>query len=397
MSERKFPTYPTKIKIAVDHGGRCAFCGPESPALYPNLKGEQLNGVRVGKFAHIHSESKNGTRYDPNLSEEELASRFNFLYVCGEHHNLIDDNKSEYTADYLKKIRGEYIQSINKKFEGNQKSLKCVIITLEDTFFGKINRSSIPETIGSNNIPAIDLNISLELPQQDSKINWVKTCNLIKKKWRNFQKDLLKINVETVVNLTPDEYHIYSITKIPIAIYFGALIQETNKSFLHQWRRRNNEQTWVWNKEENKKKNALSEISISPPNINNINYTEPIILKIEISSRINNNSIEQLGFPMNNLYSITVSNPNRHWLQTQKQLNLFCREYRNLFEQINNLDSNSEIHLFFAGPTPLAIFIGQIFIPRMDHPLIIYNWQRDKNNDYKYVRVFELGEVLFTT
>jgi len=77
MSDRKYPTYPTKIKIAVDHGGKCAFCKIESLKLYPNLQGEQLMGVKVGKFAHIHSESKNGPRYDPNISEEELASRLN--------------------------------------------------------------------------------------------------------------------------------------------------------------------------------------------------------------------------------------------------------------------------------------------------------------------------------
>ena len=74
MTNRKYPTYPTKIKIAVDHGGKCAFCGIESYILYPNLQGEQLIGVRVGKFAHIHSETENGPRYDSNISEEELAT-----------------------------------------------------------------------------------------------------------------------------------------------------------------------------------------------------------------------------------------------------------------------------------------------------------------------------------
>lgn len=396
MSERKFPTYSTKIKIAVDHGGRCAFCGPESPVLYPNLKGEQLNGVRVGKFAHIHSESKKGPRYDSKLSEEELASRFNFLYVCEEHHNLIDENENKYDGNYLKEIRNKHIQLINKRLKVTQNNLKCAIITLEDTFFGKINRSTIIESIGNDVIPIIDFNISLEIPDQDNKIDWIKTCISIKKKWKEFQKYLLKINTATAVNLTPDEYHIYSITKIPIALYFGAVIQETNKFLLHQWRRRGSEQTWVWNQKENKKK-LLSKVSISRPSNDDLKDSEPIILKIEISARINNNSINKLGLSINNLYSLSVHGPNRHWLQTQEQLQLLCREYRNLFEEINNLDLNSEIHLFFSGPTPLAIFIGQIYIPRMDSPLIIYNWQREKDNNYGYVRVFELGEVLFTT
>ena len=73
MTNRKYPTYPTKLKIAIDHGGRCALCGPYNPPLYPNLRDEKLNGIRIGKFAHINSESKKGPRYNPYLSEKELG------------------------------------------------------------------------------------------------------------------------------------------------------------------------------------------------------------------------------------------------------------------------------------------------------------------------------------
>ena len=74
MTNRKYPTYPTKLKIAIDNGGRCAFCGIDSEKLYPNLQGEKLGSVRVGKFAHIHSESENGPRYDVKISDEPMEA-----------------------------------------------------------------------------------------------------------------------------------------------------------------------------------------------------------------------------------------------------------------------------------------------------------------------------------
>jgi len=396
MPQRKFPSYPTKIKIAVDHGGKCAFCGSASLPLFPNFKGEQLNGIKIGKFAHINSESENGPRYNPNLSEEELGSRFNFLYVCEEHHSLIDDNESEYDEAYLKKIRNDHVQLIIEKLKGTQLDFKCGIITLEDNFFGKINRSTILDSIGENKVPILDMNIPLQIPNQDFKIDWNGTCKFIRKKWNEFQSLLLESNRETALITTPDEFHIYSITKIPYAIYFGALIQETNKYMLHQWRRRGNEQTWVWNQKENVP-DIVSKISTIKPSKIDLKNKEPIIIKVEISASINNDDINELGLPLNNLFSLSVQNPARHWLQTQEQLNLICNEYRNLFEEINHLNLNSEIHLFYSGPIPLAVFIGQIFSPRMDSPLIIYDWQRDKDNRKKYFKIFELGEILFDT
>ena len=393
MSVRKYPTYPTKIKIAVDHGGKCSFCGIESLKLYPNLQGELLNGVKVGKFAHIHSESKNGPRYDPNISEEELASRLNFLYVCEDHHSLVDDNEANYKADYLKKKRKEHVQLVQRKFEKNPENIKCCIITLEDNFFGKINYSTIIESLGINKIPISNLRISHDFPERDSDINWAKTCLNLKNRWKQFQNYLLKIKETKTDIIMPDEYHVYSITKIPIAIYFGALLQETNKVILHQWHRKEDEQTWVWKSELNKKEDP-SEILISHAKNGDICDSENVILKIEISAKINDKSIKELGFPLNNIYSISVKNPNVNWLQSQNQLQLVCREYRRLFEQINSIHTQSKINLLFAGPVPIAIFIGQIFNPRIYRPMVIFNWQTNKNNHNEYTKLFELGELL---
>jgi len=97
---------------------------------------------------------------------------------------------------------------------------------------------------------------------------------------------------------------------------------------------------------------------------------------------------------MNNLYSLSVKNPSVNWLQSLNQLHLVCREYRRLFEKITEIHKNSEINLFYAGPIPVAIFLGQIFNPRIYPPLVIYNWQKNENNLNEFKKVFGLGELL---
>jgi len=395
---RQFPTYPTKIKIVADHRGTCALCGPSSALLYPNLEDEAIDNVKVGMFAHIHSETRLGPRYDKSIPKKDLGRRHNFLYVCKEHHDLIDRNISKFPPDYLKKIRIDHVQKMEETLRKNgTKNLNCAIVILEDTSFNPINRSTILSALKPARIPVSSVDIFLSLPNKDEDIDWIKSVKQIKAKWKAYQEvftGLKKSNDKDDQTVPIDEYYLFSITKIPFAIYFGVLIQETNTIRLHQWRRRqaNDEQTWAWATETGT--SGEDEITTSYSNMSGIDNQTTVILKIEVSASIDTASLGNLGLSLNSIYSIGVKSPNRHWLQRELQLMEFQKKYRALMEIINKKHPRASVHLFLAGPIPIAVFIGQIFNPRMDRPLIIYNWQRNSSDINYYKKIFELGNAL---
>lgn len=65
--------------------------------LYDAAKGEL-----IPELAHIHGQSPEGPRYNPELSEAELHGYNNLLALCPNHHEVVDKYADKYPADELR-------------------------------------------------------------------------------------------------------------------------------------------------------------------------------------------------------------------------------------------------------------------------------------------------------
>lgn len=63
------------------------------------------NGIVVGEICHITASSRNGPRYNPQLSTEERDSFANLILLCPTHHKLADDDTARYTPDLLRDLK----------------------------------------------------------------------------------------------------------------------------------------------------------------------------------------------------------------------------------------------------------------------------------------------------
>jgi len=62
----------------------------------------------IGVAAHITAASKNGPRYDPDMSAEERASETNGIWTCQNHGKFIDDNPSKCSVDELRRWKAQH-------------------------------------------------------------------------------------------------------------------------------------------------------------------------------------------------------------------------------------------------------------------------------------------------
>ena len=94
-------------------GGRCSF-------QYGNFHcDKQLSNGRVnlGERAHIYG--VNGPRANTNMDESKLNSYENLIWLCREHHKIIDTETSKYTPEVLfemKRFHENYIETGRKNF-----------------------------------------------------------------------------------------------------------------------------------------------------------------------------------------------------------------------------------------------------------------------------------------
>jgi len=118
--------FDEKIKdiIARRAGFKCSFPGCNKTLVGPGVNND--DSITIGECAHIFSAVPKGPRTDGGLTEKELKRPENGIYLCTNHHKIVDrkskDNK--YTSDLLTRYKnrheflisaemGEYMYPLN--------------------------------------------------------------------------------------------------------------------------------------------------------------------------------------------------------------------------------------------------------------------------------------------
>lgn len=102
MTRQDIPDREMKL-LSMMSGGVCAFrnCGK---SLIES--GTQLDDpVVLGETAHIVADSRQGPRGDYPLDENERVKHTNLVFLCGEHHKIIDRQKRTYSVAVLRQMK----------------------------------------------------------------------------------------------------------------------------------------------------------------------------------------------------------------------------------------------------------------------------------------------------
>ena len=107
------------------------------------------------KIAHISAASKNGPRYDPNMTDDERRSIDNLILLCDEHHIIIDNINTvdQYPIELIKQWKTDHIKSITKKEDKiSNHSLQALSIELNSNFdyISNLILNDLPNIITEN-------------------------------------------------------------------------------------------------------------------------------------------------------------------------------------------------------------------------------------------------------
>lgn len=107
-------SYPTKLILAFRSGGVCAFPGCGKPLTYDAKVGAD---TFIGEAAHICGEKPGAARYDASLSIEEINSAQNLIYLCANHHTLIDKIEADWPTPSLLQIKNDHEMQVRRTME----------------------------------------------------------------------------------------------------------------------------------------------------------------------------------------------------------------------------------------------------------------------------------------
>lgn len=112
--KRKEFTKKTRNIISSRAGYRCSFPGCKKVLIGPGNKINEF--INIGECAHIFSAVPGGPRGDGGLSEENILSPENGIYLCSIHHKIIDSNDgNKYQSSTLLEYKNRHENSISKE------------------------------------------------------------------------------------------------------------------------------------------------------------------------------------------------------------------------------------------------------------------------------------------
>lgn len=108
MSSNKF-NLDTKRILAQRAGYMCSICGK----LTVGASSETKRSVSLhGDAAHIESAEPLGKRYNKSMSSNARQSIENGIWLCKDHHKIVDSDECEYTVPYLYTIKENHEKRI---------------------------------------------------------------------------------------------------------------------------------------------------------------------------------------------------------------------------------------------------------------------------------------------
>lgn len=371
------PPIPEKVKIQLwtSAGGRCQFDNCNKPLWRNELTMGKMNASYI---AHIYAYSKNGPRYDAELSPNLEKDFSNLMLVCDVCHRTFDDKEleNEYPASRLQKMKNDHEERI-ELLTSIQPDKKSHIIL----YGAKIGEHSSPLHFSRSILALLPdyypaKAYAIELSLKNSSFNdtddtyWtVESENL---------KNLFKEHVAFIKeNDSVQHYSVFALAPQPLLIMLGTLLNDIYPANIYQLHRE--PATWNWLEETDQIKYIITE-----PTVN----SKKAALKIALSASISDERITSVLGEDTGIWTITISTPHNDFMRSKTQHQELRQCFRKVFDSIKHKHGeDAELHIFPAMPVAAAVEFGRVWMPKADLAFTIYEQNRAKGGFFKTLKI----------
>jgi hypothetical protein len=110
-----------------------------------------------------------------------------------------------------------------------------------------------------------------------------------------------------------------------------------------------------------------------------------VVVRIGISAMIHKNQIAEFSRGCLASVNIGLAKPRRDAISSMTEIALIGKEFRECLDDIYaKLPNLKNIHIFFAGPCSLAMYLGQLLLSSTDSRIICYNFDKNSKNPYSW-------------
>lgn len=196
----------------------------------------------------------------------------------------------------------------------------------------------------------------------------------------DYQKELVAEALVRSRNKLP-RFAVFSLSPIPLAIHLGSVLSDRVEVEPFQYHR--DRTTWCW-----PELAGDADVAFELSGLPKTPMRKPVevAVRVSLSADIQNDDLRAAVGRLPVEIELRVKKPDVGWLVSGKQLHGLSRAFRGMLTDVRRLVPNAtRLHLFYAGPTGGAIVIGQTINPRMNPPVALYEYSRQRQPSYQHV------------
>jgi hypothetical protein len=195
-----------------------------------------------------------------------------------------------------------------------------------------------------------------------------------------YQRNLVVELLAKCRHTFPPRFAVFSIAPIPFIIQLGFLLSDSVLVSCYKYHI--DTQSWRWPDVDLQDVDLGIHVSGLPHKP--VQKECDVLIRISLSARVGQHETDEVvsGLPVQ--VDISVDEPGLLWIRSVEQLDRLSRVLRSVLEKIRtNVPYCQHIHLFYAGPAPGALIVGQQINPRMNPPVHTYEYSRQRSPRYE--------------
>jgi len=198
------------------------------------------------------------------------------------------------------------------------------------------------------------------------------------------QRLIVREAVEKSRDLLP-RFAVFSLAPIPLAAHLGFLFSDRVEVRTFEFDRDRSEWSWPSAEESEDVQIDTAGLPASP-----VSESCEVALRISITARVSEADARAGAPAAAHHVELLVPEPSKTWLRSSARLFAATKAIRQALAALRDrFPECLKVHVFAAVPTPLAIALGQAVNPRMDPPVALYEYARQRAPRYRFALTLE--------
>jgi hypothetical protein len=360
MPARSYPDRTLKL-LWGRAGGRCAMPDCRAELLADATAYDPI--VVVGEIAHMAAAQDRGPRADQAMSAAQRNDYENLILLCQNCHAVIDGQPATFSVKRLNQIKSDHELWVRASLPERGRSVTgWTALALQGDHpvdLGTAVGALSPDFIAGE----------LQTLQVPNNID----------NWQLVDTKIALYVTKLMGGADPFDFRLAIFPLAPVSACLSLGFHLTNRLHLRLFQFHRDDHSWAWPRQE-------------PPSqaieVTGLEQDGPgcaeVVFVFHLSAVVADSAIAATSAAGARRIDIRVPEPETDWLQHPSQLKELMMITRRSFEAaVRRFPDATRWHLFYAGPAPAAVAVGQQINPTMCPPVQLYEFRMQEAPPYR--------------